>query len=118
MKANLETATNHLKENEKILSFLYCNIHLTNISRSGILIATTDKLLFCADAIIGKGLKWEFPYKTILSLSENNGAVLGTVPFIKKLLVNCKEDLIIFENFTNPSKVNDFSNLIKSKMHK
>ncbi|WP_456363473.1 PH domain-containing protein [Priestia aryabhattai] len=118
MKANLEAATKYLNENEKILSFLYCKIHLVSISRSGILIATTDKLLFCADAIIGKGLKWEFPYKTISNLNENDGAVLGTVPFIKKILLNCKEDLIIFENFSNPSKVNDFLKLIKSKMHK
>ncbi|WP_255452081.1 PH domain-containing protein [Bacillus sp. AY2-1] len=60
MKANLETVKEHLKNNEEILSTIYCTINFGYISRFGILVATNKKLLFCADAMFGKGLKWEY----------------------------------------------------------
>ncbi|MEM4992493.1 PH domain-containing protein [Priestia sp. SB1] len=118
MKASLVTAKKYLKENEQLLSSLYCKIHLNNISRSGILVATTERLLFCADAIVGKGYKWDFLYCEISNISENKGFVLGTTPFIKKLLVYTQEEIVIFENFSNSYEVDEFLKLIKLKINK
>jgi hypothetical protein len=117
MKANLETAKKYLKPTEEVLTSLYCVVGIGYyISRSGILVATKDRLLFCADAMFGKGLKWEFQYDKISNFNEKDGIVYGTVPFIKKLVMYYEDDFIIFENFSNSSKVNDFSMLIKSKL--
>ncbi|WML48692.1 PH domain-containing protein [Neobacillus sp. PS3-34] len=116
MKANLETAKKYLKEREEVLSSLYCIIEFGYINRSGILVATNEKLLFCADYMFRNGLKWEFKYDKILNFNENNGVVYGAVPFIEKLLMHYEEDFIVFTNFSNPSKVNEFSKVIKSKV--
>lgn len=56
------------------------------MSRSGILAATNKRLLFCSDAMFGKGLKWEFKYTEIEDFSHTDGVVLemSAIPFIKK----------------------------------
>ncbi|WP_423410414.1 PH domain-containing protein [Heyndrickxia sp. MSNUG] len=116
MKANLETAKTYLTETEEVLSSLYCQIDLGYMCRSGILAATDEKLLFCADAMFGKGMKWEFQYDKILNFNDSDGIVYGTIPFIKKIMMHYEDDYIVFENFSNSHKVNDFSTLIKSKV--
>ncbi|MED1470094.1 PH domain-containing protein [Bacillus salipaludis] len=89
MKANIETVKKYLKDTEEVLSSLYCAINFSYIYRSGILVATNDKLMFCADAMFRKGLKWEFHYDKISNYSENNGAVVyGGVPFVKKIMIH------------------------------
>lgn len=86
MKANLGTIKEHLNSEEDILSTLYCVINFGYISRSGILAATNKRLLFCSDAMFGKGLKWEFKYTEIEDFSHTDGVVLemSVIPFIKK----------------------------------
>jgi len=116
MKANLETAKEYLKETEEVLASLYCQIDVGYTIRSGIMVATDDKLLFCADAMFGKGMKWEFHYDEISNFNENNGIVYGTIPLIKKLIMHYEDEFIVFENFSNSHIVNDFSKLIKSRL--
>ncbi len=87
MKANLETIKEHLNSEEDILSTLYCVIHFGYMSRSGILAATNKKLLFCSDAMFGKGLKWEFEYTEIEDFGPYGWSCIRDVhaiPFIKK----------------------------------
>ncbi|NHM32347.1 PH domain-containing protein [Neobacillus terrae] len=118
MKISLEAAKEHLKNSKEVLSSLFCTIETGYISRSGILIATTEKILFCADYMFGKGLKWEFEYSHISRFSETSGIVLdrGPVPFIKKLVMNYKDEFIVFTNFSTPAKVSDFLTLVQSKL--
>lgn len=116
MKANLETAKELVKDTEEMLSPSYCVIAFGYISRSGILVATNEKLLFCADAMFGKGMKWEFEYEKIINFNDHDGVVYGTVPFTKKLMMHYEDDFIVFENFSHSHKVNDFSKLIKSRL--
>ncbi|MBM6647140.1 PH domain-containing protein [Bacillus sp. RIT 809] len=118
MKANLETIKKHLKNNEEILSTIYCTIDLHYISRSGVLAVTNKKLLFCADYMFGKGLKWEYEYSSISNINDTNSLILeySSVPFIKKLIINYKDELIVFTNFSSPSKVNKFVELVKIKI--
>jgi hypothetical protein len=120
MKVNIESLKKSLNDNEKILSTLYCTINLGYIMRSGMLSATNERLVFIADHMFGKGLKWEFEYQQILNLNVTNGVVLeqSPVPLIKKLVMNHKDDFIVFENFSDPSKVNEFLNLVEQKVGK
>jgi hypothetical protein len=70
MKISLEAAKEHLKNSEEVLCSLFCTIETGYISRSGILIATTEKVLFFADYMFGKGLKWKYEYSQISRFSE------------------------------------------------
>lgn len=117
MKANLETIKEHLNSEEDILSTLYCVINFGYISRFGILAATNKRLLFCSDAMFGKGLKWEFKYTEIEDFSHTNGVVLemSAIPFIKKITMNHGDDFIVFDNFSSPQNVQSFFKLVQSK---
>ncbi len=118
VKANLETVKEHLKNNEEILSTIYCTINFGYISRSGILVATNKKLLFCADAMFGKGLKWEYEYTEISNFGDTRGLILeiSALPVIQKLTMHHKDDFIVFSNFSSPSKVNKFLELVQLKL--
>lgn len=118
MKANLETVKEYLKSNEEVISTLNCAINLGYISRSGILAATNKNLLFCADYMFGKGLKWEYEYAEIINFNHTNGMVLemASIPAIKKITMNYGDDFIVFDNFSIPSKVNPFYELVQSKI--
>ncbi|MGE6619407.1 PH domain-containing protein [Bacillus mycoides] len=118
MKANLETVKQHLKTNEEILSAIYCTVYFGYISRSGILVATNKKLIFCADYMFGKGLKWGYEYNEISHFNDTKGFILEmpAPPFIQKSTMFHRDDFIVFSNFSNPSKVNKFLELIQSKL--
>ncbi|MGF9767358.1 PH domain-containing protein [Bacillus albus] len=117
MKANLGTIKEYVNNEEDILSTIYCVINFGYISRSGILAATNKKLLFCSDAMFGKGLKWEFLYTDIQNFNHTDGVVLemSAIPFIKKITMNHEEDFIVFDNFSNTIKVQSFFELVQSK---
>jgi hypothetical protein len=68
--------------------------------------------------MFGEGLKWDFEYHQILNLNVTKETILqqSSVPFIEKLVMNHKDDFIVFDKFANPSKVNEFLNLIKPKL--
>lgn len=117
MKANLSTIKKYLNSEENILSTLYCVINFGYMSRSGILAATNKGLLFCSDAMFGKGLKWEFKYTEIEDFSHTDGVVLemSAIPFIKKITMNHGDDFIVFDNFSSPQNVQSFFKLVQSK---
>jgi len=118
VKANLETVKEYLQSNEEVISTLYCAINLGYISRSGILAATNKKLLFCADYMFGKGLKWEYAYTEVNNFSHTNDIVLemSSIPFINKITMDSGDAFIVFDNFSTPSKVNSFYELVQSKI--
>ncbi|PGD10571.1 PH domain-containing protein [Bacillus toyonensis] len=118
MKANLETVKEYLQSNEEVIFTLYCAINLGYVSRSGILAATNKKLLFCADYMFGKGLKWEYEYDEVNHFNHTNAIVLemSSIPVIKKITMNYGDDFIVFDNFSIPSKVNSFYELVQSKI--
>jgi hypothetical protein len=120
MKANIDTINKYLSNNEEVLSTLFCTIKLGYISRPGILAATNKKLLFCADSMFGKGLKWEFEYSEISSLKgASNGITYGTVPFVPKItMFYQQEDFVIFTYFTQKEKTNELYNTIKNNVQK
>ncbi|WHY31417.1 PH domain-containing protein [Bacillus wiedmannii] len=117
MKANLSTIKKYLNSEENILSTLYCVINFGYMSRSGILAATNKKLLFCSDAMFGKGLKYEFEYTEIEDFNHTDGVVLemSAIPFIKKITMNHGDDFIVFDNFSSPQNVQSFFELVQSK---
>ncbi|MFE7378314.1 PH domain-containing protein [Bacillus cereus] len=118
MKANLETVKEYLQSNEEVISTLYCAINLGYVSRSGILAATNKKLLFCADYMFRKGFKWEYEYAEVNHFNHTNVIVveISSIPAIKKIILNYGDDFIVFDNFSTPSNVNPFYELVQSKI--
>jgi hypothetical protein len=118
MKADIKLLRDILIDNEKVLLTLYCSINMGYISRSGILGVTNERLVFLADHMFGEGLKWDFEYHQILNLNVTKGTVIeqSSVPIIEKLVMNHKDEFVVFDKFVNPSKVDELLNLITTKV--
>jgi hypothetical protein len=117
MKVNLEILNQYLTSNEKVISFLYCAIQLRYISRYGILAATNEKLLFCSDHMVGNGFTFEFKYSDISLFKERDGLIQNILPFTCKITMYYQDqEFVVFNNFTDSKKINEFYKIVKSKL--
>lgn len=114
MQANLETIILNLDNDYKVLSNIRCSLEVfitRNTMRPGILAATQNKLIFCADSFASNELTEIYQYKDISDIVLKKGIMN------KYISIKHKEDIVRFTHLTS-ANVEDFITTIKSKISK
>lgn len=112
MQADLETIKQNLDNGDEVLANIRCSFEsliYRNTMRPGILAATQNKLIFCADSLVRNELIEIYQYKDISNISLKKGLIN------KYISINHKGDIVRFSHLTSDN-VEDFVNTIKSKI--
>ncbi|WP_379132561.1 PH domain-containing protein [Paenibacillus sp. sgz500958] len=110
MRTSQEQINEYLNPNEEIVATAHCSINPGYVSRGGVLVATNERLLFCADHMFGEGLQWMYEYNEIASFRESKDMLL----FPKKIRLRYKDEFIVFSDFTNMAEVKQLLKIVSS----
>ncbi|MGF9966298.1 PH domain-containing protein [Bacillus rhizoplanae] len=114
MQANLETIKQNLDNRDEVLANIRCSLEVfifRQTIRPGILVATKNKLIFCADSIVENELTEIYEYEDIGEITRKKG-IMNEYISIKH-----KEDVVRFKQLMS-ANVEDFIAIIKAKISK
>lgn len=114
MQVNLETIKQNLDSGDEVLANIRCSLEVfifRNTMRPGILVATKNKLVFCADSFLGDEFTEVYEYKNITDIAFKKGIIN------KYISIKHKEDAVRFTHLIN-ANVEDFITTVNSEISK